>query len=45
MGRWVAQHPQHRHGVHRYSAEDFGLTAVAVAGQFERYLGQFATVV
>ncbi len=45
MDRWVVEHPQHQHGVHRYSAEDFGLTATAVARQFERYLVQFRTAV
>ncbi len=45
MARWVTEHPQHQHGVHRYSAEDFGLSAGVVAGQFERYLEQFADAV
>jgi hypothetical protein len=45
MARWVTEHPQHQHGVHRYSPEDFGLSAGVVAGQFERYLDQFADAV
>lgn len=26
MRRWYAAHPQHKHGVHRYTPEQFGLT-------------------
>jgi hypothetical protein len=32
MTRWLAEHPRHRHGVHRYTLEEFGLER----GQVER---------
>jgi len=38
MTAWLGQHPQHAHGVHRYSAEEFGLTAVGLAETFTPYL-------
>lgn len=34
---WLAAHPQHKHGVHRYSLDDFGLDAATVNGHFEAY--------
>jgi len=38
MQRYLAAHPRHRRGVHRYSNEQFGLTRADVEGRFERYL-------
>jgi hypothetical protein len=35
---WLEQHPQHQHGVHRYTPETFGLTAAAVDAAFAPYL-------
>ncbi len=37
---WLAQHPQHAHGVHRYAKEDFGLTTDAMAAACAPYLDQ-----
>ncbi|MFV1959542.1 MAG: sulfotransferase, partial [Planctomycetota bacterium] len=31
MRRWLADHPRHRHGVHRYSLEAFGITPEEIA--------------
>lgn len=36
--RWLAENPQHKHGVHRYRLEDFGLEAPTVERSFARYL-------
>lgn len=38
MKRRLAENPQHQHGVHRYSLEQFGLEAVTVRAQFARYI-------
>lgn len=35
--RYLAENPQHKHGVHHYSLDDFGLDAAAVARQFGDY--------
>jgi hypothetical protein len=37
---WLDQHPQHQHGVHRYTPETFGLSAAAIQAAFTPYLGQ-----
>jgi hypothetical protein len=34
---YLAENPQHKHGVHRYSLDDFGLDAAAVARHFGDY--------
>jgi hypothetical protein len=34
MRAWLAAHPQHRHGVHRYALADYGLTAEQVDARF-----------
>jgi hypothetical protein len=38
MRRWLAENPQHKHGVHRYSLEQFGLDAATVNDRFAAYL-------
>lgn len=35
--RWLAENPQHKHGVHRYQLEDFGLDAATVERSFAGY--------
>jgi len=35
---WLAQHPQHAHGAHRYAPEDFGLDAAAILAAVGAYL-------
>jgi hypothetical protein len=36
--RHLAENPQHKHGVHRYSLDQFGLTPEVVNERFARYL-------
>ncbi len=38
---WLAGHPQHKHGVHRYRLEDYGLEPDAVKAQFSDYCHRF----
>jgi hypothetical protein len=38
---WLVQNPQHKHGVHRYSLEQFGLDPERVNAQFEKYCEKF----
>jgi hypothetical protein len=42
MRGWEARNEQHKHGRHRYSLEDFGLTSVGVARVFGPYCARFA---
>jgi hypothetical protein len=37
MRRWLREHPQHKHGVHRYDLAEYGLTADEVDGRFMGY--------
>jgi len=37
LQRWLAENPQHKHGVHRYSLDQFGLTPASVNERFSRY--------
>jgi len=37
MERWMQDNPQHKHGVHRYSPEQFGLTSAGIDAQFGDY--------
>jgi hypothetical protein len=39
--RWVAANPQDRHGVHRYTAEEFGLDAGRLRSRFAFYSRRF----
>jgi len=43
MRGWEAANAQHKHGQHRYSLGDFGLSAAAVAEVFEEYARRFAS--
>lgn len=38
---WLEGHQQHRHGVHRYSLDQFGLSAEGIRTAFEAYLSRF----
>jgi hypothetical protein len=40
---WLAEHPQHKHGVHRYRLEQFGLDPKVVKPQFAEYVERFVT--
>ncbi len=37
MARWLADNPQHKHGRHRYTLDQFGLSAPEVADRFAGY--------
>jgi hypothetical protein len=41
MRRWLRDHPQHRHGVHRYDLADYGLSPEAVDARFADYSRRF----
>jgi hypothetical protein len=41
MQRWLAAHPQHQHGVHRYSLTQSGLDCATVARRCAAYLQRF----
>jgi len=41
---WLAKHPQHEHGVHRYRLEQFGLDAATVKRRFAEYSERFVTL-
>ena len=41
MTRQVAENPQHKHGRHRYSLEEFGLTAEGVRRHFADYCERY----
>ena len=41
LKQYMTQNPQHKHGVHRYSLEQFGLEANKVAQTFENYCLKF----
>jgi hypothetical protein len=41
LQQWIQQNPQHKHGVHRYSLEQFGLTPKMVNERFATYRQQF----
>jgi hypothetical protein len=39
--RWLDSHPQDKHGVHRYTPEDFGLDADRLRARFDFYTRRF----
>lgn len=41
MKSWLSQNPQHKHGIHRYSLEQFGLQPVEVSQRFAKYCERF----
>lgn len=41
MRAFMAANPRHKHGVHRYEPEDFGLTAKMIRQRFEKYIDSF----
>ena len=42
MRTWHAAHPQHKHGGHNYTLEQFGLSEEAIRERFARYTDRFA---
>lgn len=41
MERYLAQRPREKHGVHRYTLEEFGLGKASHGGLFEDYCRRF----
>ncbi len=41
MRQWCDHNPQHKHGVHHYQLEDFGLDRERLAEQFRPYCDRF----
>lgn len=39
--KWLEQNPQHKHGVHTYSLEKFGLTNADIENRFSRYIKEY----
>jgi len=38
---WLSSNQQHKHGIHRYSLEQFGLDAKVVNDKFSNYRQRF----
>ena len=38
---WLRENPQHKHGVHKYTLDQFGLDRETVAKQFADHTGAF----
>ncbi len=45
MERWLADNPRHKHGVHHYDLDQFGLTPQAVNAAFASYRRRFAPAI
>lgn len=41
INKWIAQNPQHKHGIHKYSLNQFGLDPTVVNHRFARYRQRF----
>jgi len=39
--KWLEKNPQHKHGVHRYNIEDFGLTETRIKTEFAAYYKEY----
>jgi hypothetical protein len=44
IAKWLDENPKEKHGTHRYSLEDFGLTPEKVSRHFSDYCGEFGIV-
>jgi hypothetical protein len=42
---WLAEHPQHKHGVHRYSLEKFGLSRREIETRFSHYFDLYGHLI
>jgi hypothetical protein len=38
---WLAENPQHKHGVHKYKLEDFGFTETDTRDRFSNYFDEY----
>ena len=43
LKRYIKDNPQHKHGKHKYSLEDFGLSAADIRRRFGDYAAEFVT--
>jgi hypothetical protein len=41
IARWLDENPKEKHGIHRYSLEQFGLTPDSVTRRFGAYCREF----
>jgi hypothetical protein len=41
MQRFLAANPKNKHGVHRYTLEQFGLSRAAESARFRKYCERF----
>jgi Sulfotransferase family len=41
MRAWIREHPRNQHGVHKYAAEEYGLSAAALARDYHDYIDRF----
>lgn len=41
ISAWLDENPQHKHGVHKYTLEDFGLSETDILDQFSSYFDQY----
>ncbi|MBC2714001.1 MAG: sulfotransferase [Desulfobacteraceae bacterium] len=41
MKAFIRENKQHKHGTHKYSAKDFGMTDAQIIERFEEYMNQF----
>jgi hypothetical protein len=39
--KWLAENPQHKHGIHKYSLEKFGLTNTDIENRFSQYYDEY----
>ena len=42
---WLADNPQHKHGVHKYSLENFGLSETYIQNLFSRYYEKYGHLI
>ncbi|MCU0289561.1 MAG: sulfotransferase [Acidobacteria bacterium] len=41
ISKWLMENPQHKHGVHKYRLEDFGLSEVDIENRFAKYYDRY----
>lgn len=41
ISQWLEENPRHKHGVHKYSLEDFGLSDADIKNRFSRYYDEY----
>ena len=43
--KWLAENPRHKHGVHRYNLEKFGLSTAEIENRFSRYFDEYGDLI